>query len=149
MTLTLKHAQYSYTKLTLLLSLVFISTHSFAHAQYFCFEAKNSHLLLLDPHDSAKTQLMYFPDLKPIQLRHKNTQAIEIAEGRPFEFHDLFDEIIKGKVTGQYEIVHQGALFYGVSYTQQKTQKVTEFTRIYNIDDPDLKRLKAHHIECL
>ncbi|WP_228203312.1 hypothetical protein [Acinetobacter sp. CFCC 10889] len=135
--------------LRLFLSLTLTSTPALADTEYFCFDAKNNKTLLLNAHYSKKTQLMYFPYMQPIQLKFKHTDAIEMAEDRPFEFHDFFDEITHGKVTGHYEIVHQGALFYGITYTHKKTKKITEFTRFYDLDHAQIPVLTAKGIECL
>ena len=144
-----QHPTQCRVKLRLFFFFFLISPPVLANTEYFCFDAKDSKSLLLKPYYSKNIQLMYFPYLQPIQLKFKQTDAIEMAEGRPFEFHDFFDEIVQGKVTGHYEIVHQGAIFYGITYTHKKTKKVTEFTKIYDLDTAHIASFKKQGIECL
>lgn len=103
---------------------------------YFCFQtAQANNILLLDSNYSTHARLMYFPYMKPIQVRFMGNESVELTEGRPLEFHDFYHEINKGKLSGKYEIIHQGAQFYSIRYTHFQTGKITDFSRLYASSD--------------
>lgn len=63
----------------------------------------------------------------PITLAFKSVQSIEMAKDRPSENTTTWQEIVGGKITGEYEIVTQGARVYGFRYTNARNSQVVEF----------------------
>ena len=134
-----------------LLCLCGYSLQAQANTDYFCFQAKSSQPILFfsakNPLESLTLQ--YYPYLKPIQLRHFKTESLKTTLGRPDEFHDFYYEIMKGIITGHYEVVHQGAQFYAVTYTQKSTGKQTLFNRLYSDQVNSPLQFSQQGINCI
>jgi len=50
-----------------------------------------------------------------------------MAEGRPSQFTTTWVEVPEGLLTGEYEMVSQGARIYGMTYTSYKSGKKYSF----------------------
>ncbi|GAB3256606.1 hypothetical protein GCM10027296_26580 [Chitinimonas naiadis] len=50
-----------------------------------------------------------------------------MAKDRPSENTTTWQEIVGGKITGEYEIVTQGARVYGFRYTSARSSHSVEF----------------------
>lgn len=64
----------------------------------------------------------------PITLVLKGEEATEKPEGRPWEFTSTWVEVIDGKITGEYEIVSQGAIVYSFRYKNRRNGRTIDFT---------------------
>lgn len=53
---------------------------------------------------------------------------------RPSQFTTTWVEVSNGAVTGDYEMVSQGARIYGMTYTNYKTKIVYSFQHDMNMD---------------
>ncbi|WP_171477010.1 hypothetical protein [Acinetobacter pullicarnis] len=56
---------------------------------------------------------------------------------------------MKGIITGRYEVVHQGAQFYAVTYTQKSTGKQTLFNRLYSDQVNSPLQFSQQGINCI
>jgi hypothetical protein len=63
----------------------------------------------------------------PISLVFLRDEATMKPEGRPWEFTSTWVEVFEGKITGEYEIVSQGANIYGFTYKNYRNKKVVKF----------------------
>lgn len=62
-----------------------------------------------------------------IPLVLKSSDGVEMAEGRPWEYTDVWLEVSGGKISGEYEVIRQGANIYGFTYQNRKTAKRIDF----------------------
>ena len=65
---------------------------------------------------------------KPIHLILKSDEGEEMAEGRPWMFTSIWLEVVDGKITGEYETIHQGARIYGFSYKNHRNGRIVNFS---------------------
>jgi hypothetical protein len=63
----------------------------------------------------------------PIPLVLKYEEATQKPAGRPWEFTEVWLEVVEGKITGEYEVVSQGAMIYSFSYKNYRTGRVVDF----------------------
>lgn len=109
-----------------------------------CLKSRTQHnfVLVAPTQDSQIIQLMYYPYLKPVRLHHIKTENVEIAEGRPFEQHLFFNERNGKQLTGQYEVILQGARIYGVTYTAKASGRITSYQDYLS----DVEKQKSNQI---
>ncbi|WP_374528153.1 hypothetical protein [Acinetobacter sp.] len=118
-----------------------------------CLKSGTQHnfVLVAPTQDSQIIQLMYYPYLKPVRLHHVKTEYVEMAEGRPFEQHLFFNELNGKQLTGQYEVILQGARIYGVTYTAKTSGRITAY-QVY-LSDVEKQKLNQilmpKNIECI
>lgn len=74
----------------------------------------------------------YEKSREPISLVVRSTQEVEVDLDRPSEITENWLEVSGDGITGDYEIVSQGANVYSVTYTNRATQK-----KLYFNLDPD------------
>ncbi len=53
-----------------------------------------------------------------------------MGENSKPEIYRTMNEMINGKVSGQYTFMSQGYLLYDVTYKNFKTKKITQFNKI-------------------
>lgn len=118
-----------------------------------CLKSETQHnfVLAAPMQDSQIIQLMYYPYLKPVRLHHIKTENVEMAEGRPFEQHLFFNELNGKQLTGQYEVILQGARIYGVTYTTKTSGRITAYQDyLSNVEKQKLNQiLIPKNIECI
>jgi len=109
-----------------------------------CLKSRTQHnfVLVAPTQDSQIIQLMYYPYLKPVRLHHIKTENVEMAEGRPFEQHLFFNERNGKQLTGQYEVILQGARIYGVTYTAKASGRITSYQDYLS----DVEKQKSNQI---
>ena len=109
-----------------------------------CLKSRTQHnfVLVAPTQDSQIIQLMYYPYLKPVRLHHIKTENVEMAEGRPFEQHLFFNELNGKQLTGQYEVILQGARIYGVTYTAKASGRITSYQDYLS----DVEKQKSNQI---
>lgn len=97
---------------------------------YYCFSNKNTVLLI--PSDYPNLQYVkYYPYLKNIKIsKPVKTVEEDMGENSKPEIYRTMNEIINGKVSGQYTFMSQGYLLYDVTYKNFKTKKITQFNKI-------------------
>ena len=133
------------------LALVAIAEPSIEYLE--CLHSKTSaHFVLVAATEhSPHLKLMYYPYLKPIALHYIKTEAVEMAEDRPFEQHIFYNEKNGKQNTGQYEVIQQGARIYAVIYTTQQSGKATNFQN-YLTDEQRYEvnqLLIPHKLQCI
>jgi hypothetical protein len=62
-----------------------------------------------------------------ISIVLKSSEATQKPEGRPWEFTTIWSEVVGGKISGEYEIVTQGARVYKASYKNFSKNKQYDF----------------------
>ena len=77
--------------------------------------------------DWSAAYIRYGSNKKVVSIVLKETKAIEMAEGRPWEYDSTWVEVNAGKITGEYEIHTQGANIYYFVYLNYKTGKKFSF----------------------
>ena len=125
-------------KLITLLLLAFpLLAHSAVETQINCFKAQDGKDIKFEfrtYYDPAVnwsgSAVKYATSKKWISLVHKSTEQYEMAEGRPYEFTTTWVEVVDGAVTGEYVMVRQGALIYGMAYTNGKSKKRYAFEHL-------------------
>lgn len=66
----------------------------------------------------------------PISLVFENTSVESLNKDRPVQSTDKWLEVWGNKISGQYEMMSQGATVYSMTYTNNATQK----KRYFNLD---------------
>mgnify|MGYP001028388345 CR=1 FL=1 len=106
-----------------------------------CFrssEGKNINFEFRTYHDSVSTWggvgVRYRQSKRFITLVHRNTEQEILAEDRPYEFTTTWVELSEGALTGEYEMVSQGARVYSMVYTNYKSGKKYSFEEDFGID---------------
>ncbi|WP_283182202.1 hypothetical protein [Pseudomonas svalbardensis] len=118
-------------KLVMLMLLAFPAfAHSEVETKISCFksqEGKDIKFEFRTYHDQAAkwsgAAVKYATSKESIPLVYKSTEQEEMSEGRPFQFTTTWVEVVGGAITGEYVMVRQGALIYGMSYTNAKSKK--------------------------
>ncbi len=77
-----------------------------------------------------------------ITLISKNEESEEINSGRPDQVTTTWYEVYGGKITGEYEMMSQGANIYSMTYKNYGTRKQIPFTF-----DPEA--LRKNGSECI
>ncbi|WP_256735467.1 hypothetical protein [Pseudomonas sp. dw_612] len=119
-----------------LLMLMLLAFPAFAHSEVetetTCFrsqEGKGIKLELRIYSDQAAkwsgAAVKYATSKESIPLVFKSTEQEESSDGRPFQSSTTttWVEVVGGAVTGEYVMVRQGALIYGMVYTNVKSKK--------------------------
>lgn len=63
----------------------------------------------------------------PLVLR--SSEATDMPEGRPWEFTTVWQEVVDGRISGEYQITSQGTRIYGFVYTNLRNGKTVSFTQ--------------------
>lgn len=63
----------------------------------------------------------------PLVLR--SSEATDMPEGRPWEFTTVWQEVVDGRISGEYQITSQGARIYDFVYTNLRNGKTVAFTQ--------------------
>ena len=131
-------------RLFLMLLLVLpLTARSEITTQVSCFrslEGKNINFEFRTYYDSV-TQwsgagVRYSKSKKAISLVHRSTEQEILAEDRPYEFTTTWVEVSEGALTGEYEMVSQGARISGMTYTNYKSGKKYSFEQDISMDSP-------------
>jgi hypothetical protein len=69
----------------------------------------------------------YSKSKKAIALVHRSTEHEVMTEDGPYQFTTTWVEVADGALTGEYEMVSQGARIYGMTYTNYKSGKKYSF----------------------
>ena len=131
-------------KLFLMLLLVLpLTARSEITTQVSCFrslEGKNINFEFRTYYDSVAqwggAGVRYSKSKKAISLVHRSTEQEILAEDRPYEFTTTWVEVSEGALTGEYEMVSQGARIYGMTYTNYKSGKKYSFEQDISMDSP-------------
>ncbi|WP_330220022.1 hypothetical protein [Pseudomonas nunensis] len=126
-----KTRELSLKKLLMLMLLAFPAfAHSEVETEIDCFQSLEGKDIKLEfriyRDEAAKWSgagARYGTSKESIPLVFKSTEQEEMSEGRPFQFTTTWVEVVGGAVTGEYVMVRQGALIYGMSYTNAKSKK--------------------------
>ncbi len=73
-------------------------------------------------------QVRYRQSKKFIQLVYGGTETLSEVEDGPWEFQHTWLEILDGSITGQYNLISQGAVIYGFSYTSKSTGRTVDIS---------------------
>lgn len=76
--------------------------------------------------------VLYKDSRQAIPIALAKTEVTDRPPGRPWEFESTWLELVGGKVSGTYVMVHQGANVYSLTYRPAKGGKAVEF-----VDDND------------
>ena len=110
-----------------------VCVQAYASNEYYCFANGNGKksILLVSPQYQKTLSIKYYPYLKDIKLSEPvHIEEVEMGEVAQPEVYKTMNELIDGKVTGQYTFVSQGYILYGVSYRNLKTKKETHFEQV-------------------
>ncbi|WP_323150507.1 hypothetical protein [Pseudomonas glycinae] len=119
-----------------------MAAHSEVSTEIYCFRsqesAKSINFELRTYYDSfskwSGAAVRYSKSKKAISLVYRNTEQEILAEDRPYQFTTTWVEVSEGALTGEYEIVSQGARVYGMTYTNYKTGKKYSFEHDFSMD---------------
>lgn len=93
--------------------------------------------VLSDPSSSWVGGYIHYRKSKTvIPLALKSTRVTDKPEGRPWGYTDLWVEVSDGQITGEYEVMHQGALINSFVYRNRKSGKQYSFEM--DVDDRDV-----------
>lgn len=76
----------------------------------------------------------YTKSPKAIPLVYRGVEEEVMEEGRPSQFTTIWVEVSEGSLTGEYEMVSQGARIYGMTYTNYKSGKKYSFDQDITMD---------------
>lgn len=76
----------------------------------------------------------YTKSRKVIPLVYRGVEEEVMAEGRPSQFTTTWVEVSEDSLTGEYEMVSQGARIYGMTYTNYKSGKRYSFEQDITMD---------------
>ncbi|MCU4583006.1 hypothetical protein KTJ32_18600 [Acinetobacter gyllenbergii] len=108
-----------------------VCVQTYASNEYYCFADGKKSILLVSPEYQKIQSIQYYPYLKNIKLSEPvHIEAVEMGEVAQPEVYKTMNELIDGKVTGQYTFVSQGYILYDVSYRNLKTKKETHFEQV-------------------
>lgn len=114
----------------MLLFVIPLSAHCEISKEDFCFTSGGAMPVRLEFHvvydRTAKWSgafVKYERSREPISLVLRSTQTVDGQSGRPSEIIEDWLEVSGGSVSGDYEIVSQGANVYSVTYTSRATRK--------------------------
>jgi len=120
-------------KLAMLMLLAFpVFAHSEVETDITCFRSQEGTDIKLEfrlySDRAAKwsgAAVKYGTSKESIPLVLKSTEQEESSDGRPFQSATTttWVEIVGGAITGEYVMVRQGALMYGLVYTNAKSKK--------------------------
>ena len=108
---------------------------------YYCFSSGKNNILLISSEYPNIQSIKYFPYLKNIKIS-KPIKVVkeDMGDNAKPEIYRTMNEIVNGKVTGQYKFMSQGYLLYDVSYMNLKSKKTITFTK---------SNLNIKNINCL
>ncbi|WP_462029257.1 hypothetical protein [Pseudomonas sp. RT6P73] len=111
-----------------------IAAHSEVTTEVYCFrsqEGKSINFEFRSYFDSvvkwSGANVKYSKSKTAIYLVYKNSEEEVMDPDRPSQFTTTWVEVSDGVVSGNYEMVSQGARIYGMTYTNYKTQKKYSF----------------------
>lgn len=120
-------------KLVMLMLLAFPAfAHSEVETEISCFRSQEGKDIKLEfriySDQAAKWSgagVKYGTSKESIPLVLKSTEQEAMSDGRPFQSTatTTWVEVVGGAVTGEYVMVRQGALIYGMAYTNAKSKK--------------------------
>jgi hypothetical protein len=123
----------------MLLFMIPFGAHGEISEENFCFTSGGAKPVRFEFHSvydrTAKWSgafVKYEKSREPISLVLHLTKEVEIDSDRPSEITVDWLEVSRGNITGDYEIVSQGANVYSMTYTSRATRK-----RFYFNLDPD------------
>ena len=126
-----------------LLLLCPLAAHSEVTTEVYCFrseEGKSTNFEFRTYYDSVAkwggAGVKYSKSNKAIALVHRNTEHEVMTEDGPYQFTTTWVEVADGALTGEYEMVSQGARIYGMTYTNYKSGKKYLFEQDINMDSP-------------
>ncbi len=116
------------------LLLIPMTAHSEVNTEISCFrsqEGKSINFEFRSYYDTVTrwsgAGVQYTKSHKVIPLVFRSTEEEVMAEGRPSQFTTTWVEVSEGSLTGEYEMVSQGARIYGMTYTNYKSGKKYSF----------------------
>ena len=74
-------------------------------------------------------QVRYRQSKTFIPVVYKQTTTLREVEDRPWEFQHTWLEVLDADITGQYDMVTQGALIYSFTYTSKRTGKTIDLSK--------------------
>ncbi|OEY92026.1 hypothetical protein BJD20_08905 [Acinetobacter proteolyticus] len=108
-----------------------VCVQAYASNEYYCFADGKKSILLVSPEYQKIQSIKYYPYLKNIKLSAPvHIEEVEMGEFAQPEVYRTMNELIDGKVTGQYTFMTQGYILYGASYRNLKTKKQTHFEQV-------------------
>ncbi|EPG37113.1 hypothetical protein [Acinetobacter colistiniresistens] len=108
-----------------------VCVQAYASNEYYCFADGKKSILLVSPEYQKIQSIKYYPYLKNIKLSVPvHIEEVEVEKFAQPEVYKTMNELIDGKVTGQYTFVSQGYILYGASYRNFKTKKETHFQQV-------------------
>lgn len=108
-----------------------VCVQTYASNEYYCFIGAKKSILLVSPQYQKTLSVKYYPYLKDIKLSELvHIEEVEVEKFAQPEVYKTMNELIDGKVTGQYTFVSQGYILYDVSYRNLKTKKETHFEQV-------------------
>ena len=124
-----------------LLLLIPLTAHSEVTTQVSCFrslESKSINFELRTYYDSVAkwsgAGVRYSKSKKAIPLVYRSSEEEVMAEGRPSQFTTTWVEVSGASLTGEYEMVSQGARIYGMTYMNYKSGKKYSFDQDITMD---------------
>lgn len=102
--------------------------------EVYCFDSNGSgsknfglHVLYDDAAKWSGAFVKYRGAKSAITLVSKNEESEEINPGRPDQVTTTWYEVYGGKITGEYEMMSQGANVYSMTYKNYGTRKQIPF----------------------
>jgi len=124
-----------------LLLLCPMAAHSEITTEVYCFrsqEGKSINFEFRSYFDSVVkwrgANVKYSKSKTAIGLVYQNSEEEVMDPDRPSQFTTTWVEVSDGVVSGDYEMVSQGARIYGMTYTNYKTQKKYSFDQDIGMD---------------
>jgi hypothetical protein len=120
-----------------------MAAHSEVTTEVYCFrsqEGKDINFEFRSYYDSVSkwsgASVKYSKSKEAISLVYKDSEEEVLDPNRPSQFTTRWVEVSEGSVTGDYGMVGQGALIYGMVYTNYKSGKKYVFEQDSNMDSP-------------
>jgi hypothetical protein len=118
-----------------------MAAHSEITTEVYCFrsqEGKSINFEFRSYFDSVVkwrgANAKYSKSKTAIGLVYQNSEEEVMDPDRPSQFTTTWVEVSDGVVSGDYEMVSQGARIYGMTYTNYKTQKKYSFDQDISMD---------------
>lgn len=110
-----------------------ISINLYANNNFFCLSNGGKTILLVPSTYPNIDEIKYYPYLKPIKISNVIKTEHGDDGGINSEIYYTMNEIVKGKITGNYTFMSQGYQVYSATYTNLKNKRKTNFEREYNL----------------
>ncbi len=101
---------------------------------YLCLKGVGAHPTQLEFHWLSDTDsdwrgayVRYGSSKSVIPLVLKSSEGEELAKGRPWQYTEVWVEVLKGEVTGEYTLTYQGAIVVNFDYRNRKSGKTYGF----------------------